>query len=236
MEAIIVTGGKGTRMKPYTQILPKGLLPVGEVPILDIIVRQLHYYGFQSITMACGYLAPLIQTYFGDGSKWHVDIRYVLEHKPLGTAGPLANIKMNQPFLVINCDVLTSLDLKAFYDFHCAKESLITIASQKKNLDVDLGVLETEEDRITKFLEKPKQSAHVSMGIYMMDPALLGYIPKNQFFDVPDLIQVLLRKNQPVRHFENDAFWLDIGRPPQFREANDLFPTIKHQLLPGETE
>jgi NDP-sugar pyrophosphorylase family protein len=232
-----MTGGKGLRMAPYTKILPKGLLPVHEKPILDTIVRQLRYYGFSSITMACGYLAPLIQAYFGDGSSWNVSIQYEVEDQPLGTAGPLKSIKnVTQPFLVINCDVLTTLNLKQFYDFHCSKGNLMTIASQKKDLPIDLGVLETEEDRIINFLEKPIHSAHVSMGIYMMEPKILDYIPKNQFYDVPDLIHHLLSKKKEVRHFENDSFWLDIGQPPEFKQANEIFPSIKEQLLPGDGE
>lgn len=230
-----MTGGKGLRMAPYTKVLPKGLLPIEEQPILEIIVKQLSYYGFHSITMACGYLAPLIQTYFGDGSKWNVNITYHVEDQPLGTVGSLKKLNnLQEPFLVINCDVLTTLDLREFARFHSKDKSLLTIASQKKNIPFDLGVLQTEKEKVIDFLEKPTQSNHVSMGIYMMSPAILSYIPENQMVDVPDLIYALLGEKHDIRHFDNESFWIDIGRPTEYNEANEMFPAMKKRLLPGE--
>ncbi|MNI42302.1 D-glycero-alpha-D-manno-heptose 1-phosphate guanylyltransferase [compost metagenome] len=233
MEAVIMTGGKGMRMAPYTKVLPKGLLPVGEVPILEIIVKQLHHYGFTSITMACGYLAPLIQTYFGDGSRWGVSIQYQVETEPLGTAGALKNLThLGGPFLLINCDVLTTLNFNEFREYHLEGGSLLTIASQNKSVPIDLGVLETEADWVIDFVEKPSRSAYVSMGIYMMNPEAISYIPEGQFFDIPDVIHALLAAGLPVRHFENQTFWLDIGRPSDYTLANQEFQRIKHELLP----
>jgi NDP-sugar pyrophosphorylase family protein len=235
MEAVIMTGGKGLRMAPYTKVLPKGLLPIGEQPILEIIVKQLQHHGFTSITMACGYLAPLIQTYFQDGSTWGVTIRYLNETKPLGTAGALRNLhERKEPFLVINCDVLTTLSLKQFWEFHQAGNSSLTIASQKKRVPVDFGVLQTEDDRVVDFVEKPQLSESVSMGIYVIDPQILSAIPENQYFDIPDLIRVLLDRKQTVRHFENDSYWLDIGRPADYKLANEEFPHISTLLFPGD--
>lgn len=222
-------------MTPYTKVLPKGLLPIGKQPILEIIVKQLRYYGFDRLTMACGYLAPLIQTYFGDGSSWNVKIRYQVEDHPLGTVGALKNIKhLSQPFLVINCDVLTTLNFKEFWEFHCKGDSLLTIASQEKKIPIHLGVLQTQGDRVIDFVEKPVLMAHVNMGIYMMEPEILRYIPENQFFDIPDLIRALLADNQKIRHFANTAYWHDIGRPEDYHHADEEFPEIKDQLLPGE--
>ncbi|MDR6224334.1 sugar phosphate nucleotidyltransferase [Desmospora profundinema] len=236
MDAVIVTGGKGTRMAPYTQVLPKGLLPVGGQPTLEIIVKQLKYHGFRHITMLCGYLAPLIQTYFGDGSRWGVSIRYRVEKSPLGTVGPLKGMTcLTQPFLMMNCDVLTTLHMKDFHDFHRTGDSLLTIATQTKKVPVNLGVLETHEDLVTQFLEKPMYPALVNMGIYMMDPKIIDYIPDQTFFDMPDLIQVLLNAHKKVRHYHNDAFWMDIGRPGDFEEANQLYATIASQLLPVDS-
>ncbi|UJF35789.1 sugar phosphate nucleotidyltransferase [Paenibacillus hexagrammi] len=235
MEAVIMTGGKGMRMAPYTKVLPKGLLPVGEQPILSIIVKQLRHYGFTSITMACGYLSDLIQTYFGDGSAWGVSIRYHVEKQPLGTVGPLASLQRpSGPFLVMNCDVLTTLDFRQFMQFHTSGGSLLTIASQQKGVPIELGVLETENEYVTNFIEKPMRSAHVSMGIYMMNPDVVDFIPTEQFFDIPDLIHALLAADSSVRHFENDAFWLDIGRISDYTAANDQFEQWKTALLPGE--
>lgn len=237
MEAVIMTGGKGMRMSPYTKVLPKGLLPVGEKPILEIIVKQLRYHGFTNITMACGYLAPLIQAYFGDGKAWNVSITYQVEHEPYGTAGPLKTLThLSEPFLLINCDVLTTLSFRQLWEFHRSGDSLMTIASQKKQIPIELGVLETEGDRVTGFVEKPSQTAHVSMGIYVLNPEILHYIPEKRFFDIPDLIQALLAAGKVVRHYDNDAFWFDIGRPTDFERANEAYPKMKHLLLPGECE
>jgi NDP-sugar pyrophosphorylase family protein len=234
MKAIIMTGGKGMRMAPYTKVLPKGLLPVGDQPILEIIIKQLHMYGFRSITMACGYLAPLIQTYFGDGSKWNVAIEYQVEQEALGTVGPLKLMKdIDTPFLVMNCDVLTTLNLQEMWSFHKSGNSPLTIASQKKKIPIELGVLETNGDQVINFVEKPTRSAHVSMGMYVMNPELMDYIPDGKFFDVPDLIHALLADRKSVRHFENESYWLDIGRPADYSKANEQFPTIEPLLFPG---
>lgn len=234
MRAVIMTGGKGMRMAPYTKVLPKGLLPVGDQPILEIIVKQLQMYGFQNVSMACGYLAPLIQTYFGDGSKWSVSIDYQVEQEAYGTVGPLKLMKrIDTPFLVINCDVLTTLNLQELFQFHQSGKCHLTIASQKKTIPIELGVLETKRDQVVNFVEKPTRSAHVSMGIYVMNLEVMEYIPKGMFFDVPDLIHALLADNQCVRHFENDSFWLDIGRPSDYTEANERFPEIEPLLFPG---
>jgi NDP-sugar pyrophosphorylase family protein len=237
VEAVIITGGKGTRLAPYTRILPKGLLPIGNQPILEIIVKQLAYYGFNSITMACGHLAPLIQTYFGDGRRFNVAIRYQIEDQPLGTAGPIKLLEyLDEPFLVTNCDVLTTLDFGQLHRFHCSGTSPLTIASQKKNIPIDLGVLETEGERVTRFLEKPTHAACVNMGIYMMDPEIIKFIPNEQFFDIPDLFQALLSGGKEIRHYLNNEFWMDIGRPADYQLAEERYNTIKNRLLPGEQE
>lgn len=235
VEVVIMTGGKGLRMAPYTKVLPKGLLPVGEQPILEIIVKQLRNYGFTSITMACGYLSELIQTYFGDGSSRGVSITYHVEHEPLGTIGPLKCLKQKSgPFLLINCDVLTTLDFAKFRAYHINGDSLLTIASQKKDIPIELGVLETKEDYVTNIVEKPTHTAYVSMGIYMMNPEVTDYIPANQYFDIPDLIHAILAAKEKVRHYENNDFWLDIGRPSDYTRANEEFIKLKSVLLPGE--
>jgi len=237
MEAVIMTGGKGMRLAPYTKILPKGLLPIGEQPILEIIVKQLRHYGFTTITMACGYLAPLIQTYFGDGSAWGVSIRYHVESVACGTAGPLKQLpKPTEPFLMLNCDVLTTLNFRLFRDYHCTRGNILTIASQQKQVPIELGVLETKGDRVVDFVEKPQSSSLVSMGIYMMNPEILPYIPAHTYFDMPQLIQSLLAAGREIGHYENNAFWMDIGRQADYLQAHDEFLRLKHQLLPDDTE
>lgn len=235
MDAVIMTGGKGTRLAPYTQVLPKGLMPIGGTPLLAHIVRQLHHYGFTSITMACGYLSNLIQAYFMDGSDWGVDIRYVTEAKPLGTVGALKQVEgLDDGFLVINCDVLTSLNLQEFAEFHRQRGSALTIASQQKSIKSSLGVLHIDGEEVVGFEEKPSHSVHVSMGIYMMSTKVMEMIPDNQFFDVPDLIVALLRARHPVRHFENDAYWLDVGTPNDYFTACEQYEEMAPLLHTGE--
>ncbi|UOF92956.1 NTP transferase domain-containing protein [Fodinisporobacter ferrooxydans] len=234
---MIITGGKGTRLAPYTNALPKGLLPIGSQPILEIIVKQLRSYGFDRITMACGYLAPLIQSYFIDGKKWGVDIDYILENKPLGTAGPLKGLQnVTEPFLVMNCDVLTTLDFKKLWNFHCNKHGLLTIAAQKKSNILDYGVLETEGDIVIDIIEKPKVDAYINMGIYVMSPIVLDYIPEQTFFNIPELIRCLLDDQKKILHFSNNDFWLDIGRPSDYVRANKEYPKMIQLLLPGKQD
>lgn len=235
MDAVIMTGGKGLRLSPYTKILPKGLLPVGGQPMLETIVMQLAAWGFQNITMICGHLAPLIQTYFGDGHQFGVKLSYLVEEKPLGTAGSLKQLEhLHDPFLVINCDVLTSLNLHELIQFHRAHDGLLTIASQEKHIPVKLGVLQVDEDEVVDFQEKPDHVVRVSMGIYLMNPGIRSFIPANQYFDIPDLIRALLTHKEPVHHYDNDAFWLDIGTPDDYNEATRQFETVYPLLFPGE--
>ncbi|WP_206922856.1 sugar phosphate nucleotidyltransferase [Alicyclobacillus suci] len=236
MEAVIITGGKGLRLAPFTKVLPKGLLPIGDQPILEIIVKQLKHHGFTTIHMACGYLASLIQTYFEDGRKWGVDIDYVVEDKPLGTIGPLQKVPFvgQEPVLIMNCDVLTTLDFRNMMAFHRASDSALTIASQDRRVPIEFGVLRTDGIRVTKFLEKPERRELVSMGIYVADPALVRHIPEDTYYDMPDLILQLLAVGEPVQHYENQSFWLDIGRQSDFAQASEIFPSIQSQLLPGD--
>ncbi|MCS1350157.1 sugar phosphate nucleotidyltransferase [Mechercharimyces sp. CAU 1602] len=232
MDAVIMTGGKGTRLAPYTKVLPKGLLPIGDYPILEILIRQLRMYGFTRITMCCGYLASLVQTYFQDGEHWGVSIRYHTEQRPLGTAGPLKELMhLTSPFLLLNCDVLTNLDFRAFRNHHVEQGNIFTVASQEQQVPIHLGVLETKGNLVTGFKEKPNQSARVSMGIYMMNPELLSYIPDCTFYDIPDLIQDVLKKEKPVHQYPSQAFWLDIGRPEDLYAANRLYPKIEDDLF-----
>ncbi len=222
-------------MAPYTQVLPKGLLPVGEQPLLEILVKQLAHYGFDRIVMACGYRAHFIRSYFGDGSAWHVSITYQVESEPLGTAGPLKTIPdLCETFLLINCDVLTTLSFRQLWEFHTSADSLLTVAVQQQSIPIEFGVLDTEGDRIVRFHEKPVHHARVNMGIYVMEPEVLNYIPENQFFDIPDLIHALLADNRPVKCFENDALWIDVGRPADLAKANELYHRWKDHLLAGE--
>ncbi len=235
MKAVIMTGGEGTRMNPLTSVTPKGLLPIDGTPILEIIVRQLRHFGFPSVTMACGYMANYIQHYFRDGTDFGVAIQYHVESEPLGTAGALQYVKdLREAFLVVNCDVLTDLNFRAFADFHGNGDAPLTIASQQRNVPIDFGVLETVMDRVVQFHEKPRHSACVNMGIYMMDPAVLTYIPRDTPFDVPSLVRALLTAGQTVRHYENNAYWLDMGTHRDYQLADEVFSCRRDQFLPGD--
>lgn len=235
MDAVIITGGKGTRLAPYTKVLPKGLLPVGDRPMLETIVLQLRSYGFTNITMACGYMADLIQTYFGDGSRFGVQIQYVVENKALGTAGPLKRIpNLANAFMVINCDVLTTLNFRDFADFHQSGNSVLTIASQQRLVPVRLGVLQVDKDIVVGFVEKPVQQVRVSMGIYMMNREVTDYLPEDEYYDVPALVRTLLSENHTIRHYENQSFWADIGTYEDYVKSCDEYESIKSKLLPGE--
>jgi len=234
MRAVILAGGRGTRLRPYTTVFPKPLMPIGDMPILEIVIRQLRRAGITDIVMAVGHLAELLEAYFGDGSRLDVRIVYSREETPLGTAGPLALIPgLNETFLVMNGDVLTTIDYIALIAAHRRSGALSTIATHRRDVKIDLGVIETEASgRLTDYIEKPTYHYRVSMGIYVFEPAVLDYIPPGQRFDFPELILRLLRASQTVQSYPFDGYWLDIGRPDDYEQAIDEFERLKDQFLP----
>lgn len=235
MHAVIMTGGRGTRLAPYTNVLPKGLLPMGGNPILETIVRQLRIHGFTRITMACGYLGTLIQTYFGDGSRFGVNIDYVVERQALGTVGALPLVSnLPKTFLVMNCDVLTTLHFGDFVQFHKDRDSVLTIASQRRNVPMRLGVLGVNQDRVVEFIEKPSNEVCASMGMYIMNRDVIDWIPDATYFDVPDLIQLLLKENFPVCHYENTAYWSDVGTYDDYLKTSAEFDALEPLLFAGD--
>ena len=232
MRAIILAGGKGTRLLPYTTVIPKPLMPVGEKPILEVIIRQLKYYSFSSVTMAVGYLAELIEAYFSDGNKYGIKIDYSREDKPLGTIGSLSLIDgLDKTFLVMNGDVLTNLDYCRLVDFHEKNQAVATIATYDKKVKIDLGILEMDENfRLKKFTEKPTLKYHVSMGIYVFEPEILSFIQPNGYLDFPDLVLALMKAGRKVVAFPFDGYWLDIGRHEDYVRAQEEFETLKEDL------
>lgn len=221
MQAIILAGGIGTRLRPYTNVLPKPLMPIIDKPILEIVIRQLRSFGFRDIVLCVGHLSSLIRSYFGDGEKWNVDLRYSLEDKPLGTSGPLSLIEdLEENFLVLNGDVLTDLDFSQFFRYHIQTRGIATIAYCKKEILVTLGVIEDDEDhRILEYREKPILSYKASMGIYCLNKEALAHIPRHERKDLPDLIGDFIKTGLTVSGYPFSGTWLDIGRIEDYEQA-----------------
>lgn len=233
MKTIILAGGVGRRLIPYTVVLPKPLMPVGDYPILEIMIRQLKKHGLTDITLAVGHLGNLIQTFFGDGKKLGVRIQYSYEDKPLGTVGPLAQIKgLRQTFVVMNGDLLTLLDYSKLISSHQKTRAIATIATQKRSVPVDFGVIKSDSHNlVAQYIEKPELFYQVSMGVYVFEPEILKFIPQGQKLDFPELVNILLQKRKKVAIHRSEDFWLDIGRPDDYARAVEIFPKIRRKLL-----
>jgi NDP-sugar pyrophosphorylase family protein len=234
MRAVMLAGGKGTRLAPYTTVLPKPLLPIAEVPVAEILIRQLAAAGVAHVTMAVGHLAALLQAYFGDGERFGVRIDYSLEQEPSGTAGPLALVGgLDRTFLVVNGDLLTTLDFAAMVDFHKRAEATATIGVYRQEFQIELGVLETDEDDVTGYIEKPRHTYDASVGAYVVEPEVLQFIPLDRPYDLPDLIKELIRAGRAVKAFRFEGHWLDIGRPQEYEHASELFQRDRERFLPS---
>jgi len=236
MKVIILAGGKGRRLFPYTVVLPKPLMPIGDFPVLEVILKQLKGCRLVDIIMTVGHLGNLIQTYFGDGSKLGVNIEYSFEDKPLGTVGPLTCLKnLNQTFMVMNGDLLTTLNYLNLIEYHRKQNAIATVAAQKRWVDIDFGVIQKSKDEsMAKYIEKPRLSYLVSMGIYVFEPEILNFIPGGGKFDFPDLMYVLLKKDKRVAVYNSDDFWLDIGRPDDYQRAVEEFEKNRKRFLNEE--
>ncbi|HEY3316900.1 MAG TPA: sugar phosphate nucleotidyltransferase [Coriobacteriia bacterium] len=231
-KAVILAGGKGTRLAPFTTVFPKPLMPLGETPILEIVLRQLVRAGFTDVTLAVGYLASLIESYFGEGERYGLRLTYSREDEPLGTAGPLANIGgLTEPFLVMNGDVLSTLDYGAFLDAHVASAAEASIATHRRENKVDFGVVETDGERVVDYVEKPSHSYLVSMGVYAFSPSVLARIEKGRPLDFPELVLRLLGQGAFVRSVPFDGYWLDIGRHDDFARAQEEFAARRAEFL-----
>jgi NDP-sugar pyrophosphorylase family protein len=236
MHAVILAGGKGVRLRPYTTALPKPLVPIGDShAILEIVLRQLAGSGFRSVTIAIGHLGGIIRAYVGDGSQWGLDVGYATEDNPLGTMGPLLTMLDDLPehFLVMNGDVLTDLDFGQLLRGHAASGAPLTIATYPRTVRIDFGVLTTDEGQVVKFTEKPSMDYRVSMGVYGVSrAALAGYTPGLPLgFD--EVVLGLLGAGRPPRAHEFDGYWLDIGRPDDYDRANAEFSSLRPLLLKG---
>jgi NDP-sugar pyrophosphorylase family protein len=233
MQAIILAGGKGTRLAPYTTVFPKPLMPIDDMPILEIVICQLKKHGFTKIVLAVGHLAGLIEAYFGDGSKWGVEIVYSREDEPLGTAGPLALIDdLDENFLVMNGDILTNIDYSDLMRYHIDKCALSTVSMYTKDVPISLGVLELDDDgHITDYIEKPTLKYKVSMGIYIFNRKILDYIEQGKYLDFPDLIKKLITKGENIQGYMFVGYWMDIGRHEDYSKVLEEFDGMKGELL-----
>jgi NDP-sugar pyrophosphorylase family protein len=231
--AVILAGGKGTRLRPYTVVLPKPLMPIGEFPILEVIVKQLARHGFDHITMAVNHQAEIIKAFFQTGQRWGIHIDYSLEDVPLGTMGPLRLIPdLPENFLVMNGDVLTDLDYGGFFDCHAGSGTIFSISSSVRKHVVDYGVLETTAvGHLSGFREKPDLQYQVSMGIYMVGRRALAYIPEDGPYGFDKLMLDLLAAGEKVEVRPYQGYWLDIGRPDDYAQAIDVFESMRTRFL-----
>lgn len=234
MRVVILAGGKGIRLAPLTEVIPKPLVPLGGMPIMELIIRQLAAQGFRRLTLAVGYLYHLIQAYFQDGSRWGVDIDYSLETEPLGTAGPLAKIPgLTDTFLVMNADVLTNLKFADLVNYHREQGGLATISAYERQVKIDLGVIIKDgQGRIRDYVEKPTTRHLVSMGIYVFEPQVLEFIPAEGYLDFPDLVKRLLAAQKTVCYYPFSGYWLDIGRHEDYQQASQEFENWVQEFLP----
>lgn len=233
MKAVVFAGGKGTRLAPYTYILPKPLMPIGNLPILEVLVHQMKQAGIDEIVITVGHLAELLRSYFKDGSQYGVKISYSMEEQPLGTAGPLSLINgLDSNFLVTNGDVLTTLKIADLIAYHRENKAAATIAMHTREVKIDFGIIQVDGgNRVTDYIEKPTYDFAVSMGIYVFDPCVLAYIPYNRYLDFPDLILKLLTAGEKVLGYPFDGYWQDLGRSDDYAQANQDFDAMRSLFL-----
>jgi len=233
--AVILAGGRGTRLRPYTVALPKPLMPVGDKSILEIIIRQLAAAGFDHVTLAVNHQAEILMAVFGDGGRLGVRVDYSLETEPLGTMGPLRLVAdLPDNFIVMNGDILTDLDFAAFYDAHARSDALMSISAATREQIIDYGVLKLDgNDTLNGFEEKPRIPYLVSMGIYCLNRRILPLIPEGRPFGFDNLVLKLLADRTPARVVRHSGYWLDIGRPDDYQRATDDWPELEKGIFPA---
>jgi NDP-sugar pyrophosphorylase family protein len=233
MKAVILAGGKGTRLKPYTSVIPKPLVPVGERAILEILIRRLRHSGVDEVFVCLNHFAEIIMAFFGDGSRFGLKINYSLESEPLGTVGPIKLLK-NLPdhFLVMNGDLLTDLPFADLFGYHMEGTSLLTVSTFSRKSKIDFGVIDFDPlTRLaTGFREKPEYTFDVSMGVYVMSRNVLTHVPDNTYFGFDSLMLRLLEVGSPARIFPYNGYWLDIGRPDDYEKANEDIEILERLL------
>jgi NDP-sugar pyrophosphorylase family protein len=238
MKAIILAGGKGSRLAPYTKVIPKPLMPIGDMPILEVLLHQLKRAGVDEIILTVGHMASLIRAFFQDGKQLGLPIHYSYEETPLGTVGPLTQIAgLNETFLVMNGDVLTDLDFADLIAFHRKKQAVVTIAMYNRPVKIDLGVLQLcGLHEVVDYIEKPTYDFQVSMGIYVFEPAALKYIPPNSYYNFPTLILRLIEAGENIAGYPFQGYWQDLGRPDDYEQAIHDFETMRATFLKGGSD
>jgi NDP-sugar pyrophosphorylase family protein len=234
IRAVVLAGGKGTRLAPYTRLFPKPLMPIGDYPILEIMLRQMKRAGIRHVTLTVGYLGNMLRLFFQDGTRLGMQIEYVDENKPLGTSGPLANVAgLEDTFLVTNGDVLTDLDLNDLISFHQEQRAIATIATHKRKVNINLGVVDLDkQNTVVDYLEKPSIDYLVSMGVYVFEPRVLQYIPKDEYLDFPDLVKKLVAAGEKVSGYVFKGYWEDLGNADDYARATSDFEKDRSRFLP----
>jgi len=237
VKALILAGGKGTRLRPYTTVLPKPLMPVGDFPILEIILRQLKGAGVTEVVLAVGYMSQLFQAFFQDGERLGIKLTYAFEDKALGTAGPIANVieSLGEDFIVMNGDLLTTLDFAALFEWHRAEGGAATIATYQREVKIDFGVVETDSaHRLAKYIEKPVYKFDVSMGVNVFNATKVRpFLKKGETSDIPTLMMQIKDSGQSVKCYRESCYWLDIGRVDDYQTAVEIFEARKHEFMRG---
>ena len=237
MKAIVMAGGKGSRLHPYSALFPKPLMPLGEMPVLELLLRQLKQAGVEEAFLAVNHLRHLIEAFFGDGSRMGLHLHYTVEDKPLGTAGPIGAVldQLGKQFVMTNGDLLTTLDISTMIRFHREHGADATMGVYPREVKIEFGLVDVDSEmRMLDYREKPSYQHLVSMGIYVLNAAAVrGCVEPNTHLDMPDLLQKLVRAGREVRCFQHECFWLDIGHPEDFARAQEIYAKNPEIFLGG---
>ena len=225
MKAIILAGGLGTRLRPFTEVIPKPLLPIGEKSVLEIQINWLKKYNFRDIYIATNYKADYIESFLGDGARYNVNLKFSKEKRPLGTCGPVSLLKdeLNEPFVLMNGDILTTLDFGKLYEFALANQSLLTVATKQIVTPFNFGNVKSNGDYIIEVDEKPNFHLEILAGIYVLRPEIMAIIPEDTYFGMDTLIKTMLENNQKVARYLIKEYWIDIGRIDDYEEAQNVY-------------
>lgn len=232
MKVVILAGGLGTRLKPFTEVIPKPLLPIGEKSVLEIQIERLKKFGFDEIFLATNYKSQYIEGFFGDGSRYGVKLSISKEDKPLGTAGPLLLLKeqLTEPFIVMNGDILSLIDFSKLYEFALNQKSLLTISIKKEITPFAFGNIYFDGDRVTGIEEKPNIVMYILSGIYVMKPEIFKFFPDDEYFGMDSLILKMLAEDSIISKYELKEYWLDIGRINDYEKAQEIYNEHFHEV------